>query len=74
MSQAAPRVCGNDHPSAPAFRRPRPSVLGEGLCFGHGVDAGTGCFHDAGARAAGGRVTCFVTDFLVVPTERVPAA
>ncbi|MET9841654.1 DUF4241 domain-containing protein [Streptomyces virginiae] len=106
-----------------------PSALGEGEFFGYGVDAGTGCFHDAAAhesfpgaedddgplwsaldavvegpqvflargedghtlagftsgwgdgcyptwigRDSGGRVTCFVTDFLVVPTERVPAA
>ncbi|MFB6695635.1 MULTISPECIES: DUF4241 domain-containing protein [Streptomyces] len=106
-----------------------PCALGEDDYFGYGVDAGTGCFHDAAAhhsfpgvedddgplwsaidavvdgpqvflargedghtlagftsgwgdgcyptwigRDAEGRVTCFVTDFLVVPTERVPAA
>ncbi|MEJ8642329.1 DUF4241 domain-containing protein [Streptomyces sp. MS1.HAVA.3] len=106
-----------------------PAVLGEDEFYGYGVDAGTGCFYDAGAdgsfpgtedeegpvwaametvgdgpsvflaegedghtlagftsgwgdgcyptwigRDTEGRVTCFVTDFLVVPTAQVPAA
>ncbi|MFD5414837.1 hypothetical protein [Streptomyces nojiriensis] len=42
---------------------------------GRGVEAGAGAFDDASAgRDFAGRVTCFVTDFFVVPPQEGASA
>ncbi|GAA1655393.1 hypothetical protein GCM10009733_061060 [Nonomuraea maheshkhaliensis] len=41
-------------------------MLGDGEFYGFGVDTGMGCFLDASGRDAGGDVTAFVADLLVL--------